>query len=129
LYAIFMSLGIHVPHSLFPMWRVMLIFHSRFPWLDLCSRTSSSMICLNLYVKQVYGILFLLLAKFHQISTWKIWFRTIQKVFSGKKKWPTIARFQNIYINSRSPNFYDKFEKVVKNREGLCLFSTIISNM
>jgi len=37
----------YIPHSLFPMWRVLYILHSRFAWSDVCSRSLSSMIYLN----------------------------------------------------------------------------------
>jgi hypothetical protein len=34
----------------------------------------------------------LLLANFHQISTWKTWFRPVQRIFPGEKTWPKFAR-------------------------------------
>jgi hypothetical protein len=119
LYAIFMSFAIHLPHSLFPMWRVMFIFDSRFAWSDLCSRTLSSMICLNYNeqtsVRQLYGILFILficrnLAKFRPEK----YDFELYKRFSMEKM-PKFTQISRNKIQSRSPISYDKFQNVVKN--------------
>jgi hypothetical protein len=40
-------------------------------------------------------------AKFRQISTWKIWFRPIQRILSVEKKWNKFARFWNFYFPNR----------------------------
>jgi hypothetical protein len=119
LYAIFMSFRIHVSHSLFPMWRVMSIFDSKFAWSDLCSRTLSCMSCLNFNestsVRQVYGNFFPFWRKFAKFRPEKYDFELYKRFSMGK-----MAKFSQISrnkIKSRSPIFYDKFHKVVKNIE------------
>jgi hypothetical protein len=71
---------------------------------------------------------FFFLPKFRQNFDLKNMISNYAKGFPWKK-WPKLVRFQNRYMNSRSPNFYDKFQKVVKNTEGFCFFSTFISNL
>jgi len=56
------------------------------------------------------NIVFLLLANFWQILTWKIWFwPNIQRILHAKKK-TKIHQLLNIYFYSKSPDFYDKFQ-------------------
>jgi len=52
------------------------------------------------YIHNGCGLVFLFLAKFCQISTWKIWFQPIQK-FYYEKIWPTFTRFQT----KKNPNY------------------------
>ncbi len=52
---------------------------------------------------------FFILEKFRQISTWKIWFRLIQRIFHGKKK-PKLAKISPKKSKSESPDFYNKFQ-------------------
>ncbi len=47
---------------------------------------------------------FFILKKFHQISTWKIWVRLIQRSFHGKKKTPNSPDLQK-KSKSKSPDF------------------------
>ncbi len=51
--------------------------------------------------------------EFRQISAWKIWFPPMQRI-SLRKEWPKFARFWR-EKNSKSPNFYNKFQQVAKN--------------
>jgi hypothetical protein len=51
-------------------------------------------------------VMFLVLVNFHQISTWKIWFRPLQRIFHGKMD-PNFARFPQKQF--KLLDFYDKF--------------------
>jgi len=62
---------------------------------------------------------------FRQISTWKIWFRPIQKkdIFmekNGPHSWD--FKLKNFQIFTE---FFDNFQKVAKNIEGFCFFLKI----
>jgi len=97
----------------------MFIFDSRFAWSDLCSRTLSSMICLILMNKPVLGRFmadFYFLGQISPNFELKNMISNYTKGFPWKKR----AKFSQISrnkIKSRSPIFYDKFHKVVKNIE------------
>jgi hypothetical protein len=45
------------------------------------------------------NFMFLLVANFGQISTWKIWFQLTQRICHGKK-WPKFARFRKKKISN-----------------------------
>jgi hypothetical protein len=73
----------------------------------------------------LFVAVFLLLANFHQISTWKVWSRAIQRIFHGKKM-TQLCQISNLKI-FKSPESYDNFQKVAKSVEGFCFISTFIS--
>jgi hypothetical protein len=56
----------------------------------------------------VLEAMILLLAKFRQILTWKIWFQPIQRIFHAKEKTPNLSDFEG--EKSKPPDFYDKFK-------------------
>jgi hypothetical protein len=58
---------------------------------------------------------FLLLAKFRQISTWKIWFGSTQRIFSLEKITQICKIFKS--KNFQLLEFYDNFQKVAKEKK------------
>jgi hypothetical protein len=76
------------------------------PWLSANLAESASRPSL----KDTPIAVFLLLAKFHQISTYKIWFQSMQRISHGKNG-PNSPDFEFLfYIFFKSPDFYDKFQ-------------------
>jgi hypothetical protein len=64
-----------------------------------------------------------LLVNFRLISTWKILFQCIQRIFFHLKKWKKKFQF------FQRKNNYDKFQYVAKNTEGFFFFPAFISNI
>jgi hypothetical protein len=65
---------------------------------------------------------------FAKIQPEKCDFDQYKRIFHGKTS-PNFPIFKKKKKNSKSPDFYNKFQYVAKNIEGSWFFSTIISGM
>ncbi len=84
--------------------------------------------CVNSNYPDVQGLTSFRVA--HQIFT-KFSLENMISIYTKDVLWiklPKFSIFQRIFL-CESPNFYDKFQQVVKNIEGFCFFSTFISSM
>jgi len=63
-------------------------------------------------------VFLLLEKKVAKILTWKNYdFQLMLRIFHGKKKWSQICQISRGIFFPKSPDFYDKFQLLVKNIE------------